>query len=194
MAGSHQGGFVSYPLEYPALGLLMDGPRHGYRLYQDFNGALRGIWKAGQAKFYAALASLETGGLLDSQEEPQQGRPPRRVYTITPEGRAEFLAWLHAPVPSLRAIRVELIGKLRFFDLLDLPGAHTLVDRQVALLENMLAEWAELSVEQGLSDADPFPALTDDFRRRQAHFLIDWLRAWRDRLPDAPARPTALTS
>lgn len=179
MAGLRQDGFGSYSLENAALGLLMDGPKHGYSLYQEFNKEFKRIWKAGQANFYAALTGLEKKGYLVSIAEPQEGRPARKVYQITGAGRDTFLHWLHTPVPSLRAFRVQLIARLRFFDMLRLPGAAELIDRQLALLQQMLGEWQQPAGDEVAQDI--FPEMVDDFRRRQAEFMLAWLATWRNR-------------
>lgn len=182
MASVKQDGFGSYSLENAALGLLMDGPKHGYSLYQDFNKLFKHIWKAGQANFYAALAGLETKGYLVSIAEPQEGRPARKVYQITDAGRDAFLRWLHTPVSSLRAFRVELIAKLRFFQMLRLPGAVELIDQQLALLRQMLGEWQRPAGDK--ADQGIFPELVDDFRKRQAEFMVEWLATWRSRFQE----------
>lgn len=184
MAGTKQDGFGSYSLENAALGLLINGPKHGYGLYQDFCSAFARIWKAGQANFYAALASLETKGYLQSSAEPQAGRPARRVYQITDTGREAFFDWLHRPVSSLRSIRVELIAKLRFFHRLGLSGAPELIDDQVAILQHMLDEWKQAVDSVSEEDQYPFPDIVDDFRKRQAGFIVEWLRAWRGHFLD----------
>ncbi|MBN1428137.1 MAG: PadR family transcriptional regulator [Anaerolineae bacterium] len=180
MSDVKQDGFSSYSLENVALGLLMSSPKHGYGLYRDFTVTFRRIWKAGQANFYAALARLEAKGHLRSIAEPQEGRPARKVYQITDSGREAFMVWLHTPVPSLRAIRVELIAKLRFFHVLQLPGTSDLIDGQIVLLRSMLAEWDRNADQPEKAELDPFPALIDDFRKRQAEFVMEWLIAWQE--------------
>jgi len=177
----HQGeGAGSYPLHYVALGLLLNGPRHGYLLYQDFVRDFHLIWKSKQSKFYAALAALEASRQLKAHTEPQEGRPARKVYQITDAGRAAFLEWLHRPVNSMRSFRVEFIARLRFFRLLGLPGAGALIDQQVAYLSQLRDEWQEIaSLDSDLSDSQ-FPDALNDFRRRQAQAMIDWLMAWRE--------------
>ncbi|NDJ36353.1 MAG: PadR family transcriptional regulator [Chloroflexi bacterium] len=169
-------GFAKYPLRYAALGLLQPGPKHGYGLYQDFSTLFASIWKAGQAKFYVLLNTLEDEGYLGSTREAQAGRPDRKVYHLEESGRQAFAEWVYAPVTSMRSIRVELVAKLRFFDVLDLPDVDRLIDAQIAVLHAMTGEW-----EGDSPEGDPFFALVDDFRVRQAQFTQEWLehcRAW----------------
>lgn len=165
-------GFGRYPLHMVALGLLRRGPQHGYALYQDFGDLFGQIWKAGQTKFYVELTNLEKDGFLTSEMEPQESRPPRKVYSLTDEGSALFDRWLTDPVKSLRGIRVECMAKLRFFDLLNLQGAEEFIDRQSAIIEAMILEWKEESPHPG---ADHFYKLVNDFREMQAEHILKWL-------------------
>ena len=76
-------------MRLPFLALLADGPAHGYELrsaYQERCGALLPPMNAGQV--YNTLGRLESSGLVEGEEVPQQGRPDRRVYRITDAGRA----------------------------------------------------------------------------------------------------------
>ena len=171
MIARKQGGFTIYPLEFVALGLLMNGPKHGYALYQDFTQAFDLIWHAEQAKFYGVLAALEEKGYLRITTELQEKRPARKVYHITEPGRSAFLGWVRQPVTSMRAVRVEFMAKLRFHSLLELTGVEQLIDNQMAALQAMLKEWEHTEQQE----RDPIRAWVEDFRRRQAIFMIEWL-------------------
>jgi DNA-binding PadR family transcriptional regulator len=175
MAERRRGGFARYPLDNVALGLLVLGPRHGYGLYQDFEESFGSIWKAGQTKFYVALSDLEAKGLLRATTEPQEGRPARKVYHLEDAGRETFLEWLHRPAESMRTIRVEFMAKLRFFDLLGLAGARQLIDTQIEVLQAMLDEWDGQAAETQADDGTFFTDVVQEFRRRQAIFMIEWL-------------------
>jgi len=171
-------GFCSYPLRYLALGLLMREPGYGYQLDQTLDEDFRMIWKAGQTKLYVTLSQLEEEGLLRSEMEPQENRPDRKVFHITDSGREEFMEWVKAPVRSMRAVRVELIAKLRFFYLIGLTGVETLIQKQVETFRDMIREW-EGEKEQ---EQDPFLRQVYAFRIQQATFIIDWLQDYEENL------------
>lgn len=175
-------GFASFPLDYLVIGLLTRGPNHGYQLYQDYVEAFGPIWLVGRSKFYAALNDLHTGGLLDVTTEPQEERPPRKIYALTASARQQFDDWLHQPVMPVRAIRVELIAKLRFFDLLHVEGGDRLIDAQIAVCREELARWQHTAEQHHAGDGDPFFAIMYEFRERQAAFIMDWLTAIRERI------------
>lgn len=178
MSAKQQSGFGTYPLRFLALGLLMKSPTHGYQLDQTLEEDFGMIWKAGQTKLYVTLSSLEKKGLLRSEMEPQENRPDRKVYFLTTAGKQTFLDWVSAPVPSLRAVRVELIAKLRFYYLLDLQDVDQLLQAQEDIFRKMIQEWKLEKKAEG----DPFMSLVYDFRIDQAEFILAWLQAYQDSL------------
>lgn len=171
MAKRKRTGFGTYPLRYLALGLLMGGPAHGYQLDQTLGEVFGMIWKAGQTKLYVTLSSLEKEGLLRIEMERQENRPDRKVYHLTQAGRDEFQEWVTKPVNSLRAARVELLAKLRFYHWLNLPGAAKLIQAQREIYQIMIDEWQEEKVHE----EDPFLRQVYDFRIDQAQFILNWL-------------------
>lgn len=77
-------------LQALALGVLEEGPAHGYAVARRIEAAGPGTLKAGEGLLYPALHALENGGLVDARWEVQEGRPDRKVYRITDEGRREL--------------------------------------------------------------------------------------------------------
>ena len=45
---------------YPVLGLLMQGPMHGYELYRQYCEDLAPMWRVGIGRVYALLRELES--------------------------------------------------------------------------------------------------------------------------------------
>jgi hypothetical protein len=80
----------------------------------------------------------------------------------------------------MRAVRVEFIAKLRFYGLLELDGAAQLIDYQIAALQAMLNEWEQFALGQKQQGDDLIRAWVDDFRKRQAMFMIEWLVACKE--------------
>jgi DNA-binding PadR family transcriptional regulator len=179
MSETEQSGFARFPLENVALGLLLPGPKHGYGLFQDFEQYFGLIWKAGQTKFYLTLTDLQENGFLDSAIEPQENRPPRKVYYLTDSGREKFMAWVSEPNRSVRGMRVEFIARLRFYNLLDLPGADGLVDRQIEIFDALKDEWQQAArsekPEESKDKHDHFADLVTSFRVQQVEAIIGWL-------------------
>lgn len=152
------------------LGLLMSQPRHGYELYGQFRRKLGPVWHIGLSQLYAQLRQLEQAGLIVAHTEAQPTRPPRKVYSLTSEGRAAFLEWLRQPTPYLRHMRMELLARIYFFQSLSLPGLEELVAAQKAVCRQQADHYARLA-----AGAQGFRRLVLEFRRGQLEAVIPWL-------------------
>lgn len=153
------------------LGLLMCQPKHGYELYQEFGRELGRVWQIGQSQLYAQLKQLEGAGLVTVHTEPQASRPPRKVYHLTPQGRAAFEEWVHQPTPYLRHLRVEFLARLYFFQRLSLDGLERLVAEQQDVCRAQVERFDRLAAGTG----DPFRRLVLEFRRGQLEAVVRWL-------------------
>ena len=164
------------PLEQALLGLLMQGPMHGYDLHRCAKEELGRIWHMGISNIYGALKQLEEANYVESTLTPQAGRPPRKVYRITRSGRKIFRDWVKQPVPNIRRLRVEFLAKLYFSHKLDLKGAEKLIAAQEAICQERIT-----GIEQNLAECAPqdFSRLVFDFRRRQIEAILDWLKVCR---------------
>jgi PadR family transcriptional regulator, regulatory protein AphA len=95
---------------YMILGLLGDGPRSGYDIKVQVEAAAGHFWKESFGSIYPVLARLEGEGLVAVREESAAGRR-RRLYGLTPQGRAALRRWLVEPVEP-DVLRLELLLKL----------------------------------------------------------------------------------
>ena len=102
--------------EYALLGFLSNRPMHAYEIHQRLRKAsgLRLIWTVKQGQLYALLARLEDEGYIASTLEPQEGRPPRKMLSLTCEGEVAFARWMVEPVQRPRQFRQEFLAKLFF--------------------------------------------------------------------------------
>ncbi|GAP14325.1 predicted transcriptional regulator [Longilinea arvoryzae] len=103
-------------LEFILLGLVSKKPAHGYELQQELRSlqSLSQVWHIGQPQLYALIDKLERQGLLTGELQPGEGRPDRKVLSLTPTGRQMFDAWLSTPVEHPRDMRQEFLAKLFF--------------------------------------------------------------------------------
>lgn len=87
------------PLEHAILAFLEFQPMSGYDLKKIFDVSVAHFWSATQSHIYKALDGLEKKGWVESQVIPQEGKPNRKEFHITDEGRAELHHWLTTPLP-----------------------------------------------------------------------------------------------
>lgn len=114
------------------LGMLTDGDASGYDMKKCFESSFGHFFPAGYGSIYPALATLARNGLVEYELVPQDGKPDRKVYSITDKGREVLAEGLTDPNPSHK-IRSEFLATLWF--------AHLMSDEQVNLvIENKLTE------------------------------------------------------
>lgn len=78
-------------LEFAVLGLLHEGPTHGYDLRRRLNTALGPFRALSYGTLYPALRGLLERGLIAETEDPAAaGRRKRVVYELTAAGKEQF--------------------------------------------------------------------------------------------------------
>ncbi|WP_437679219.1 PadR family transcriptional regulator [Sorangium sp. So ce131] len=95
------------------LGFLSVEPTSGYTLKQRFDGSVRSFWSVTQSQIYRELHALEREGLVEARTEPGDGKPDRKVYSLTEAGRAALKRWIEEPLEPL-VLRHPLLLKLVF--------------------------------------------------------------------------------
>jgi PadR family transcriptional regulator AphA len=116
------------------LGMLTDGEASGYDLKKYFESSFGHFFAAGFGSIYPALASLAQKDLVSCRCVPQDGKPDRKVYSITAAGRQRLLAKLDNPNPTHK-IRSEFLATLCFAHLMDADQVQTVLDNRVAEIE-----------------------------------------------------------
>lgn len=82
--------------------LAIEGERSGYDLLKLVQRAIAHVWSPARSGLYAVLPRLANGGLASHRTLAQSNRPDRRLYAITPAGRASLDAWLEQVEPGAR--------------------------------------------------------------------------------------------
>jgi DNA-binding PadR family transcriptional regulator len=130
-------GTRGFPVEFAALGFLIEEPLHGYALRARITEGLGPLWQVASSQLYQVLHRLEEQGhVVRSSETPSAG-PSKTVYRATVDGSAAFWSWAQEPVHTMRRVRVEFAAKLYFLRKLRLEAVSSLIDRQLAALEEM---------------------------------------------------------
>lgn len=97
------------PLEHAILAFIEFQPMTGYDLKKYFDVSVTHFWSATQSHIYKSLEGLEKKGWAEARVIPQEGKPNRKEYQITDEGRAELRRWLITPLPLEPVRKASLI-------------------------------------------------------------------------------------
>lgn len=112
-------------LRFIILGLLNYYSMTGYDLKLLMDKTTNFFWSAELSQIYRELSKLESLGYVNFHIEPQEGRPDKKIYSITSEGKDALIEWLEdfpkvlsTPGKNEFLVRVFFSSNLRNKDLL----------------------------------------------------------------------------
>ncbi len=170
------------------LGFLELEPSSGYTLRQRFEGSVGSFWSVTQSQIYRELHQLEADGQVSVKVERGDGKPDRKVYALTPEGRAALAAWRAAPTEPMQ-LRHPLLLKFVFSAESDPKALDRVLESYAQSVDAVRAEYQarlkapeifelarsdreaavwELSIEHGLAWCELELAWAKKARRRLA--------------------------
>jgi DNA-binding PadR family transcriptional regulator len=99
-------------LPHAILVSLCEQSGSGYELTRRFDRSIGYFWSATHQQIYRTLRTMEADGWVSAKVVAQQGRPDKKIYTVSDAGRAELARWIAAPLGSggTRELAVKLRG------------------------------------------------------------------------------------
>jgi DNA-binding PadR family transcriptional regulator len=99
-------------LEHAILVSLSERSGTGYELTRRFEKSIGLFWQASHQQIYRVLKRMEEAGWIASDHVEQDGRPDKKVYTVSMPGRDELRTWLAEPNENAdtREIAVKIRG------------------------------------------------------------------------------------
>lgn len=164
-------------LRHAILGLLDVAPQSGYDLGRAFQRSVDHFWHADQSQIYRTLDRLEADGAIATETIPQQGRPDRRVHSLTDAGRAELHAWLASPLEVLQP-KEPFLARLFFAEPLGVAGVLALLDEREAAVRAGLEQLRALPAASGDLGA-VLRMATLDAGIQQGEAELKWLQSTR---------------
>ena len=128
------------------LGLLRMHDMHGYQLNEVIGTHFGGSVHLKKATAYDLLKKMTGKGWIASREEQEGNRPPRKVYSMTPQGKDAFEDMLRESLAEYRPAQFMNDVSLAFLDVLSAEEAVTLLQRRREKIETLLQ--SVLSSEQ----------------------------------------------
>ncbi len=119
------------------LGMLRVQSQHGYQINEFIERALGRVTDMKKPTAYAILERLSQGGYVRVHSEQEGGRPPRKVYALTPAGEQHFYELLREQLAAPQ--RTPAAGGIALLFLDDLPA-----DERVALVRRRLEALGEV--------------------------------------------------
>ena len=124
------------------LGLLCDGPKHGYELKKIIDEELGPFAETGSTSIYYPLKSLEKRSLLKKTIGKEGKRPEKYVYEITEDGKEEFVRVLKKNLLIIKRPQLNVDLYLYFIKHIDHEAALRRLKTRLKGLEK-IKKWAE---------------------------------------------------
>jgi len=154
-------------LDMAILGLLREGPMHGYELKQRL--VELGFWRISFGSVYPALRRLERAEYIEVS--PGSGR--RKEYRLTAEGKEHFQEILQdeaSEVENTSAFRV----RLAFFKYMDPETRIEFLERRKTVLRERIAS-ARTSLKRTADRVDRYTQSLMEHGVRSAEADVAWL-------------------
>src|SRR3981081_3932774 len=129
-------------VRHALLALLSEGPKYGLQLRQEVEARTGEVWPLNVGQVYTTLQRLERDGLVESDEDGEDG--PQKSFRITSGGEQELALWLRTPPDLSSPPRDELVIKVLIA--LQVPGVdvHAVVQAHRRYLMELMQEWTRL--------------------------------------------------
>jgi PadR family transcriptional regulator AphA len=125
--------------------LLHGKPATGYDLTKSFEEVAGFFWQASHQQVYRELSRMLEEGLVESKEIEQQGRPDKKIYSLTDVGLEQLRQWLRQPTEHkrnndeglVRLLGAELLGREGLIQ--DLQSQREAHKKRLAVYERIQA-------------------------------------------------------
>jgi DNA-binding PadR family transcriptional regulator len=161
-------------VKYAILGLLHYKDMHGYRIKKHLERNFGHMWSINCGQIYPNLKMMEEKGLVTATQIPQQGRPNKRLYSITPEGKAAFKRWLESNPEKKMILRDPFLMRLVFFGFGKKERALEIIQEQIQLYEEQLEHRKDNVARWQRHDV--YVRLVAELGVNFNEMFLDWLR------------------
>ena len=125
------------------LGVLSRGSATGYEIKKQCEeGPFAYFYAAGFGSIYPALSALKGESLISVEDVVQDGKPAKKVYSITPAGRQALVEALEQQ-PAPDRLRSDFLFIMFFGQFLPARDIDNLIAGRVAMLHRRLGEMEE---------------------------------------------------
>ena len=119
------------------LGLLRQGPKHGYEIKLKVRKILTLFAGVQLKSIYYPLRILEKKGLLAKSVVKKGKRPPRLVYGLTAKGKSRFEMLLNKNLLDFKRPQFTLDLSLYFLDFMEPGAARRRLKKRLEILDKI---------------------------------------------------------
>jgi DNA-binding PadR family transcriptional regulator len=169
-------------IEIIILSVLRAGPVHGYELKRRVQRTT--LTALSNNSLYPVLRRFEEAGAVTKAVEEQDGRPARKVYTITDTGRRMLVDLISTLPLSLAPNEEEFLVRVSFFHELSPANRLAILGARAAVLDGGIAQVRTL-----ISESDQSP--TREWRNLSMLHLVESFETERQWIADLTTKAGA---
>jgi DNA-binding PadR family transcriptional regulator len=181
-------------LRYALLGFLGLDSMTGYELKKNLDQSTQLFWHAGLNQIYPTLKKMETDRMVTARVEPQDGKPDKRTYSITPSGREELESWLAEPLTLLPPSKNTALLKIFFSGSLENAVVLRQLETQLELHRKQLRRYEgetrkiieEIVEATGLTREGTMWELVRELGEAHERAYVDWLEHAIEKVRELP--------
>ena len=144
--------------------LLNYEPMTGYELKKMIDISISHFWPAVQSQIYKTVSRMEANDWLTVETISQAIRPPKKVYSITQQGKKELLNWLETPQPR---------GETRIAWMIQVFFAGQMDDEKIHhVLLNLIGDYKKRLQAFSLIPEENREAMQDDNSRDRFFWML----------------------
>ena len=98
-------------LAHAILASLIENSCSGYDLAKHFDSSVGFFWQASHQQIYRELSKLDKLGWITSEIIVQEGKPDKKVYSLTQFGKQQLQDWIAKPCEPI-AVKDNLLVKI----------------------------------------------------------------------------------
>ncbi|WP_434358050.1 PadR family transcriptional regulator [Parasalinivibrio latis] len=117
----------------------------GYDITKEFSNSIGYFWKASHQQVYRELNKLLEQGAVECHIVPQQGKPDRKVYSITDRGHELLNDWFKQSL-SQPVFRDEFSAKLVACSVCKSDAMVSHLESLIAESRNALSQYEEIEL------------------------------------------------
>ncbi|AOZ93909.1 PadR family transcriptional regulator [Paenibacillus crassostreae] len=163
---------------YAILGILTLGPQTGYDIKKQMERSTSYFWNENYGQIYPQLSKLLAKNDVTMQVETQEGKPDRKVYTLTEQGTQTLTAWLSKPMEHTFSEKNVLLLRLFFGHNVPLEINIRHIDEFKNTMQEKLQVF--ITLEESLRNCHSqdnnlkYWLLTTNYGKIQVKALIQW--------------------
>lgn len=130
-------------LPHVILTVLSTRDATGYDITKEFSSSIGYFWKASHQQVYRELNKMAQSGQVTCVLEPQEGKPDRKIYSITDAGRTALGEWFIKPTSDV-TVRDEFSARLMVCAVEESDSFKAQVDSLIEEAHKLVAHYQEI--------------------------------------------------